>query len=215
MSARTSRRDRFEELIAPRLRFVWGAVLLVLFVLQSNLILKSLLVLLYGYMAVVAGKRIRWTYFVVLIVSVTFFNLLTPFGTVLLRIGPFTATEGALLSGLRKGVTIVGLVFVSLFTVSRKLVLPGRFGAFLSRSLYYFERLYAEKKKVRRGHVIEDIDAILERVSEGGSIDRTELESRNQGDSNRRTGTPGVAIVVGVLLVSAGALLAAHAMPWG
>ena len=57
------------------------------------------------------------------------------------------------------------LVFISLFTVSRDLRLPGRFGLFLGRSFYYFERLSAERRRIRRAHVWEDIDAILESAS--------------------------------------------------
>ncbi len=199
MSARRSRTDRLEPLLAPGVRFLWGAVLLVLFVLQGVLLLKAALVLLFALLAVLSGKRIRWLYFLLLAASITAFNLLSPLGRVLVRIGPLPVTRGALGSGLTKALTIVGLVFVSLFTVSRNLSLPGRFGAFLGRSFYYFERLYAEKKRIRRQHVWEDVDAILARVFVAPSPG----EAKREGG---RSTAAGLALAAAMVALTAGAL---------
>lgn len=160
--------------MAPGFRFLWGSSLLVLFLLQHEPVVKLLLVVLFAILARIAGKRIRYGYFAILLVTVTLFNLLSPYGVLIATLGPLRITEGALLSGVTKGLTIVGLVFVSLFSVSRHLVLPGRFGLFLGRSLFYFQRLYGEKKRLRRGHIIEDIDAILEGLSTGAAAAQPE-----------------------------------------
>lgn len=196
---RSSRSDRFEPLLSPGVRFVWGTSLLVLFLLQQNPILKLFLVGLFGCLATLAGKRIRIGYFLTLIVSITVFNLLTPYGQVLFHVGPFRITRGALVEGATKGLTIVGLVFASLFTVSRYLVLPGSFGLFLARSFFYFERLYGEKKRVRRDHIIEDIDAIMERVSNVG-------EEPTPDVSRRRSSRRGLVLAACLLLVVGGTL---------
>jgi hypothetical protein len=189
---RSSRQDRFEPLLGPGIRFLWGTTLLVIFLFQQNPILKLLLVAVFASLAIAAGKRIRFGYFLTLVVSITVFNLLTPCGQVLAVVGPLRITKGALVAGATKGLTIVGLVFASLFTVSRYLVLPGSFGLFLARSFFYFERLYSEKKRIRRDHVIEDIDAIMERVSK---IEEAPLAAA----ARRRTTAKGMVVALVLL----------------
>lgn len=205
---RSSRRDRFEPLLSPGVRFVWGTSLLVIFLFQQNPVLKLFLVLLFATLATLAGKRIRIGYFLTLVVSITLFNLLTPYGQVLVVLGPLRITLGALVAGLAKGLTIVGLVFASLFTVSRHLVLPGSFGLFLARSFYYFERLYSEKKRVRRDHIIEDIDAIMERVS---ALDND--SPATPGNARRRSSPKGLLIASSILLVVAASLVVPPDVP--
>jgi heptaprenyl diphosphate synthase len=163
--ARASRPDRLAGLLGPAARFAWGTLLLLLFLPQRALAPKAAMALAYGLLAMIAGKRINWLYFGFLTLSIAAFNLLSPWGRVLATLGPLRVTEGALVAGLSKGITVTGLVFISLFTVSRDLRLPGRFGMFLGRSFYYFERLSVERRRIRRVHVWEDIDAILESAS--------------------------------------------------
>ena len=204
---KSSRYDRIEPMLAPGIRFLWGTCLLILFLFQQQPILKLLLVALFAIMALFAGKRIRFGYFLTLVVSITVFNLLTPFGLVLATVGPLRITQGALVNGATKGITIVGLVFASLFTVSRHLVLPGSFGLFLARSFFYFERLYSEKKRIRRDHVIEDIDSIMERVS---NLEDESTPAEGKG----KTTTRGILIASAVLLVvGATFLLPASILP--
>ncbi|MFP3959413.1 MAG: hypothetical protein ACLFUX_04515, partial [Spirochaetaceae bacterium] len=111
----------------------------------------------------VAGKKIKWMYFLIMVGSVTFFNLLSPSGRLLLSIGPFAVTEGALETGLMKGFTIVGLVFISLFTIRPSLRLPGRLGGLLVRLFYYFERIMdTKRRKLEPRRLIASIDDILD-----------------------------------------------------
>lgn len=165
MCARASRPDRLAGLLGPAARFAWGTLLLLLFLPQRSLAPKAALALLYGLLAWTAGKRVSWLYFGLLTLSIAAFNLLSPWGRVLFTVGPLRVTEGALAAGLSKGLTVSGLVFISLFTVSPQLRMPGSFGRFLGRSFYYFERLSAERRRIRRAHVWEDIDGILESAS--------------------------------------------------
>ena len=155
------RRDRLEPFVAPRHRFLWGISLLLCFLFARGLIVRTIFTLLFALLAGAAGKRIRYLYFLIITLSITVFHLLTPWGTVLFSLWGVDVTRGALISGLTKGITISGLVFVSLFSVSRDLRLPGRFGRLLGRSFYYFESLYGEKRRVRRASFLSDIDDIL------------------------------------------------------
>jgi len=155
------RNDYISTIVKPGHRFVWGLMLLLSFLFIQGLLPRLALVIIFALLARAAGKRIKFSYFIILTSSIALFNLLTPWGEVLYSVGGFDITRGALIAGLTKGITISGLVFVSLFSVSRDLQLPGRFGRLLGRSFYYFECLYSHKRKVHRRSFFSDIDGIL------------------------------------------------------
>ena len=142
--------------------FVGATLVLPAYLLQTNLFVRILQVLLFAWLATVNGKRIKWTYFVIMLVSITFFHTLNPFGEVLMRLGPWTITRGALEDGLMRGFTIIGLVFISLFSIRPDLKLPGQLGGLLGKVFWYFERVFASKRRIRLHAVIESIDEILE-----------------------------------------------------
>lgn len=81
----------------------------------------------------------------ILIAGITFFNTLTPFGKVLVRIGEFPITQGALTAGLRRALVLAGMVFMSQSAMSAQLSLPGKAGVFLARMFASLDALTAEK----------------------------------------------------------------------
>lgn len=144
--------------------FFTGLLALPAYLLQPSLLVRVLQVLLFAALAHLAGKRIMWIYFFIMVASITFFNLLTPFGRVLASVGPLPITEGALRGGLMKGFTIVGLVFISLFSIRPDLRLPGRLGGLVARVFFYFERIIEGKKHIEPRRLISSIDDILEEL---------------------------------------------------
>jgi len=149
---------------------ITSGLLLPAYLFQDELLIRIAQVLLFAGLSTVAGKKIKWMYFVVMVSSITFFNLLTPMGRVLFSVGPFTITEGALRNGVMKGFTIVGLVFISLFSIRPELKLPGRIGGLLVRLFYYFERIVETKRqKLEARRLIGSIDDILESLYEPGA----------------------------------------------
>ncbi|MDR2135535.1 MAG: hypothetical protein LBO76_02865 [Treponema sp.] len=116
------------------------------------------------------------------IAGIVLVNLLVPYGRVLAEIGPLHITAGSLADGLRKAVTLEGLVMLSAAVISgrppsgvfasrRK---PGRtpprpapfrpvavFGRLLGESLSVFAALREGRARVRPGHVIDDVDTLL------------------------------------------------------
>ncbi|WP_319476248.1 hypothetical protein [Marispirochaeta aestuarii] len=182
------RNDHISVIVKPGHRFVWGLLLLLSFLFIQGLLPRFAMVILFALMARAAGKRIKFSYFIILTSSIALFNLLTPWGEVLYSPGGFDITRGALIAGLTKGITISGLVFVSLFSVSRDLKLPGRFGRLLGRSFYYFESLYSHKRKIHRRSFFSDIDGIL--------LDLFPSENVPDGEDRFRRTTP-----LGVLVI--------------
>ena len=143
--------------------FVCGIVSIVAFLFQSSIVVRAAQVLVFAMLATYAGKRIRWGYFVMIVSSITVFNLLTPLGRVLLEVGPVTITSGALEQGVFKGLAIAGLVFISLFAVRPDLKLPGSFGGLVARVFYYFEIVLESRQRIRATALVSSIDdALLE-----------------------------------------------------
>lgn len=141
--------------------FLTGMLCLPAYLFQDTLWVRAAQVVLFGALARIAGKKIKWIYFLITAASITLFNLFTPIGRVLFHIGPVPITVGALQAGLMKGLTIVGLVFISLFSIRADLRLPGRLGALIGLVFYYYERIFEGRKKIDLRNVIPSIDQVL------------------------------------------------------
>lgn len=155
------RPNRLAAHVNPLHLFLTGIVVIACFLFQQNLVVRICQVLAFAGMAGLAGKRIRIGYFLIMVTSITFFNLLTPVGEVLLRLGPIVVTRGALRQGLMKGFAIPGLVFISLFAVRPDLRLPGRFGGLIARLFFYFEHLLEGRKQIRLKRFVDSVDELL------------------------------------------------------
>ncbi|OQX28841.1 MAG: hypothetical protein B0D92_06850 [Spirochaeta sp. LUC14_002_19_P3] len=158
---RKKRRDYISALAAPAPRFLFGLAALPGFFLVDRLLFLVLLVLYYGAWVLAAGKRIQWGYFIFFTVSVTFFHLLTPLGRVIVEIGMFKITEGALRSGLLRGLGLTGMVFISLASIHPALKIPGLPGDLLGRCFYYFDRILEEKHKITWKNFFASLDTLL------------------------------------------------------
>lgn len=162
MNRKSRRTDLLAPRITPPLRFLWGIGLILILVLSPSWALKTGLTLMAAGLTVMAGKRVQFGYFLFLLATVLFFQLLLPFGKVLVQAGPLLITDGALREGYDRGITLCGLVFISLFSVSRGLGLPGKLGKLWALTFSYYERLLEARKSLHRRRLMLSIDAILE-----------------------------------------------------
>ncbi|AEJ60940.1 hypothetical protein Spith_0661 [Spirochaeta thermophila DSM 6578] len=138
-----------------------GILVFLLFLAQPSLPLRAVHTGILAFMAVLSGKRLKTGYFILFVGGITFFQLLIPRGKVLLELGPFPVTEEALLVGLEKGLTLCGLIFLSLFSVRKDLPLPGRLGTYFSRVFGYYAALMSTRDRISLRHPLESIDRIL------------------------------------------------------
>ncbi len=153
--------DRLGSILPAAVRFWTGISLIPGYFLVDRLLPKLILVVLFAFMAKQAGKKIRYLYFIMMTLSITAFHLLTPMGRIIMELGPLQITSGALQTGLLKGITLGGLVFLSLFSVTPSLKLPGRLGGLLARMFYYFEEILDGRKRVKASDFIGSLDIIL------------------------------------------------------
>ncbi|MBQ9239636.1 MAG: Gx transporter family protein [Treponema sp.] len=149
------------------IEFTAALLCLPFFVLERDVRIIWVCVFVF-FVAVLIKRRgavnILPSFFVVLFVTV--FALLSPSGKVLYEIGHFRITAGALLYGLKKSGTLVGMVFLSQFAISPRLALPGAAGAFLQNVFAYFDVLTAQRVPFKRGHIIEAIDEHLMEITQ-------------------------------------------------
>jgi uncharacterized membrane protein len=150
-------------------RFFVGAAMLPPFFFHADPLLRALQLLLCLAASLSAGRKFRPLPGLIVLSAVLFAHILMPVGEVMLRIFDFPLTRGAIDLGLEKGLSIVALVYLSRFAVSKELQLPGLPGRLLYTVLSYFEELTAFRPKSPGGGkltgVVAELDRALLRVS--------------------------------------------------
>ena len=140
---------------------VWACVVAPSLLLPAGLPTRALLVLL--LMALVSGtrRRVRWGRSAAFFGAVVGFNLAAPGGRVLLQLGAFPVTEGALNAGLGKALSLMGLLLLSKLAIRRDLELPGRHGRLLSLTLAYVRYLLDANVKLLARDPVGRLDGLL------------------------------------------------------
>lgn len=180
--------------------FYGGLLALPAFLFQQNLFVRTGQVALFAVLAVFAGKRLQWVYFISVLATVTLFHLLVPSGAVLAEPLGVPITVGALRTGLFKGLTILGMVFISLASVRADLRIPGTLGAVVGKTFWSFEQIMERRSTIEIRSIGAGVDRLLMDLTEDlGRIDeRSDVE-----DTQARKGTAKRSSPAGVILVSA------------
>jgi len=98
---------------------------------------------------------------ILIVITVTFFALLSPYGKVLFTIGSWRITKDALISGLHRSGILVGMVFLSQCAITSKMQLHGWAGNFLKETFFVFEKLGEKRISFKPGKIIISIDGRL------------------------------------------------------
>jgi heptaprenyl diphosphate synthase len=155
------RRGRWNRLFRSGDLFIAGLFFMLIFLFTPSLVFKALQFLLFWLLAWLSGKRGRPLTGFLLTAGIIFFNLLVPYGRVLVQFGPLAVTQGALLSGLRRALTLEGLILLSGAFIRPDLRLPGAFGDLLGESFRMFALLEERKTVFTRRRIIEGIDELM------------------------------------------------------
>lgn len=94
-------------------------------------------------------------------------NLLVPEGGVFIKIAGFPLTEGALINGLNRALTLTGLFYMSRCVLTGILLPQQNFGLFLSRLAFYVNFFEENRKTVKLKTFFFDIDTLLVKASTG------------------------------------------------
>jgi hypothetical protein len=157
------KKEWIQKNISPNLLLLSGVLLIITFIFQKNLMVKAVQVLLFMFFTFLAGNKIKLLNSFLILTFIVFFNLLTPAGRVLFYFGIFPVTELALSNGIIKGLTFIGLFYISKSFISRNINFPGTFGRLISRTFYYLNELTREKSSSMK-EPIKSLDEIMLKV---------------------------------------------------
>jgi heptaprenyl diphosphate synthase len=146
--------------------FCAGLIMAVIFVL-SPLPARGVQFLFFCALAGLMGKKINPLITAAVMAGIVFFNLLAPYGKVLAVLGPLRITQGSLLAGLEKALTLEGLLMLSRACIAGDLRLPGTVGSLMGESLRILELMREKKGLIRRGRIIEGIDRMMQEIEAG------------------------------------------------
>lgn len=184
-------------------RLLAGVLLAGVLVAQGDLALRGALALTFAALAWLTQPRLRLRRTVVFLTVTVAFNLLTPAGRVLVRIGGFAVTEGALTVGAGKAASLGGLLFLSRLMVDPRLRLPGAAGALLSSSLAFLARLMDDRMRFDLRRPVRSLDQAL-------------LAARDAvPDAPSAGGGAGTTTLLGGVCVAALLALSGCALAWG
>ena len=172
-----------ERAVSPPLLFVSGMATVPAFLLQGRIDVRAGQVAVLFVLVVLTGThgglRLLRTV-LVLLLSTVLFNLVTPFGRVLIEWGPLVVTQGALANGLLKGLSLVGLMLLSRLSVRRSVVLPGVLGLYASATLAYLNRMLEEPLRMPGRGLLPRLDKLFESVLLRESLQRPQGTARPQ-----------------------------------
>jgi len=140
------------------------SLLMALVFIVTPLPVRAGLFLVFCVFARLMGKKLNPLITLVIMAGIVFFNLLAPYGKVLVVLGPLRITQGSLLAGLEKAITLEGLVMLSRACIRSDLKLPGKIGSLLGESLRILELMREKKGLIRRGHIVAGIDQMMSEI---------------------------------------------------
>ncbi len=160
----------------PKFKFICGLIMIPAFVFQPNLLLITFEAVLFMILSGISGKRIRILPNIIMLAGITAANLITPIGYVLAEIGPVKITAGALASGLQKSFMLIGLIYISRYSIRQGLSFPGRIGSLVSLVFYYFERITEGERLGKEGLFSKLDQKILALYSAGNKTGASETK---------------------------------------
>ena len=201
---RLLRRERWNGFFNAGELFAAGSIMLLLFLFCRSLPGRAVQFLFFFVFAVLSGKKINVFFILLVMMGIVFFNLLVPYGKVLADFGFLRITQGSLLLGLEKAVTLEGLVMLSAACIKSDLRLPCGTGALLGESFRMLEQLRERfdltARRENRGSVIAQLDRILPEL-EAAEMEEKQDIYREKAKQNIKT----------ILLLSGAVILTAAA----
>jgi heptaprenyl diphosphate synthase len=162
---RSLRQQKYQSLFSANALTITAILMMPAFLFNQDTLGKTFQFLLFWFLAWASGKKSNPLITIGIITFITFFNLIVPYGELLYQLGPFRITRGALLTGLRRGITLEGLVMLSRAGIRQDLKLPGYIGELLGESFRLFG-LLTEKKIEFKKKVLQEKESAFTLLDE-------------------------------------------------
>lgn len=154
----------FNDLCKPEIIFIIALCCFPIFMLLPSLKIIWICTFCFFILTLLKRGKVLILPSILITIGIVFFALLSPAGKVILTIKSFNITQEALYGGLHRAGILVGMVFLSQFSVSPKLHFPGKIGFFLSQMFTYFDALTAQRISLKPGTIIDSIDEKLLKI---------------------------------------------------
>jgi len=202
---RQTRRKAYEDLFGPNALAAAGLAIMPALLFNPSTPLRVLLFLFFWFLAALAGKNYNPLLTITVILGIVAFNLIIPYGRVLFTVGPLKITQGALVAGIHRAVTLEALIMLSRLAIRPDLRIPGLFGSLIGESFRVFALLMNIKGRVTRKTLIADIDNLLFELSaDEKAAPQTDVEMAldNVTDTPAKTKPVGYVVLVVVVILS-------------
>ncbi len=144
------------------LRLISGAFIILGIILSESLILSLLITIYIIILALNSGRKFRLLPNIILFISISLANTITPYGLVLFSIGSYPITLGALINGANKALLLISFIYASHYMMSSRPQIPGKLGHLISMQFYYFDRLTTKWRQIeKKTPLIGAIDQLL------------------------------------------------------
>ncbi len=144
-----------------------GLLMLPALVFQDSLVPLAVQVTFLIVLQLILKRRVRIMPNVIMIAVITGVNLVQPYGRIFITVMGLPITQGALELGLRRSLTLIGLIYLSRFMVIHNPRFPGKIGSLLSLQFTYYESFLQNRINFRPKHIIESLDSLLTELEEG------------------------------------------------
>ena len=158
--------------ILPQTFFFTGLAIMPAFLFTENTQIRLVFVILIITLNLISGRNFRLFPNIVLTAGVILANLYPPGGRIYFSLGPFYFTQEAVMLGIKKSLLLIGSVYISRFSVRRELIFPGKTGALLYRTFFYFEK-FTELRLDVKSDIIMQIDSRLIEIEESSAKPQT------------------------------------------
>jgi len=145
----------------PVFRFCAGMAMLAALLFSDSPGIQGALTAVAAALVLLDSSRIRLLPVIGMAGSIILFNLFAPFGKVLWSPFYLPITEGALLSGVKKALTVEGMIFISRWMLKPGFSLPGKAGRLVTQAFDILGHLTGGVKKIDRKNMIGSIDDIM------------------------------------------------------
>lgn len=143
------------------LRFPVGVALILALMFCGSVPLQAAILALAVTLVLADKSRIRIAPVLTMSASIVLFNLFVPFGKILSEPFGLPLTQGALLLGIKKALTVEGMVFISRWMLKPGLRLPGKAGTLVSRAFDILGSISSGRKRLDPKNLVASVDAIM------------------------------------------------------
>jgi heptaprenyl diphosphate synthase len=132
---------------------------------NPNTFFRILQFFCFWFLSWLSGKKNNPLVTLAIMLGIVVFNLIAPYGQVLFSAGAFKITQGALMAGIHRAVTLEGLIMLSRVCIRPDLRIPGGCGELIGESFRLFALIMDSRRRITRKNLIGDIDALMLELS--------------------------------------------------